>query len=113
MKLRIDDNVLVTTGKYRGKTGKIMRISEKTNRVVVEKVNIRTQHVKKRQGQAGQKIHYEAPFDASNVIVICPHCSKITRVSFIRLKTGKKQRVCKKCSQSLDKPVERKRTKKK
>lgn len=112
MKIRIDDNVLVTKGKYRKKTGKILRVFEKRNKIVVEKVNIRTRHIKKRPGQPGQTIHYEAPFSSSNVLVICPQCSKTTRVSHIILKTGKKQRVCKKCSQSLDKPVERKRTKK-
>lgn len=112
MKVRISDNVLVTAGKYRGKSGKILRVFEKRNQVVVEKMNIRTRHVKKRTGQAGQKIRYEAPFDASNVVVLCPNCSKPTRVNYIFLKTGKKQRVCKKCSQSLDKPVERKKTKK-
>jgi large subunit ribosomal protein L24 len=112
MNIRLDDNVLVIAGKYRGKTGKIQRVLIKRNPVTVEKINIRTRHVKKRPGQAGQKIHYETPINVSNVMVICPHCSKTTRVSFLALKTGRKQRVCKKCSQSLDKPVERKRTKK-
>ncbi len=112
MKLHIDDNVLVTTGKYAGKTGKVLRVLEKRNHIVVEKMNIRIRHVKKKVGQPGQKIQFEAPFNASNVMIICPHCSKTTRVSIIRLKTGKKQRVCKKCTQSLDKAVERKRTKK-
>lgn len=112
MKVHIGDNVLVTAGKYRGKTGKVLRVYKKQNRVTVEKINIRTRHIKKRQGQAGQKIRYEAPFDASNATVLCPNCEKPTRVSYIFLKTGKKQRVCKKCKQSLDRPVERKKTKK-
>lgn len=112
MKIHLDDTVLVTTGKYRGKTGKVLRVFAKRHQVVVEKINIRTRHIKKRPGQAGQKIHYEAPIDSSNVMVICPNCSKATRAAYIRLKTGEKQRVCKKCSQSLDKPVERKHTKK-
>lgn len=112
MKIRINDNVLVLAGKHRGKTGDVRRVFKKRNQVVVEKINIRTRHIKKRPGQAGQKIHYEAPIDASNVMVVCHNCSKATRVGQIILKTGKKQRVCKKCGQSLDKPVERKRTKK-
>ena len=112
MKLHVDDNVLVIAGKYRGKKGKIMRLNAKTNKVVVEKVNIRTRHIKKRPGQAGQKIHYEAPMESSNVIILCPECSKPTRVAYTFLKSGQKQRVCKKCNQSLDKPVERKKTKK-
>lgn len=112
MNIRLGDNVLVITGKYRGKTGKITRVAKKSNSVVVEKINIRTRHIKKRQGQAGQKIHHETPIDASNVMIVCPHCSKATRVAKLILKTGKKQRVCKKCKQSLDKPVEVKKTKK-
>jgi large subunit ribosomal protein L24 len=112
MNIKIDDNVLVIAGKDRGKTGKVMRVSVKHNKVVVEKVNIRTKHIKKTQGQPGQKIKFEAQIDASNVQVICPACSKTTRVAMLILKNGNKQRVCKKCNQSLDKPVERKRTKK-
>lgn len=114
MKIRLDDNVLIITGKDRGKTGKVMRVLDKRNHVVVEKVNIRTKHIKKKPGQAGQKIHYEAPISASNVMIICPQCSKTTRVGclMLNLKDKKKQRVCKKCSQSLDKLVERKKTKK-
>lgn len=112
MKIHINDNVLVMTGKYCGKTGHVMRVYKKRSQVVVEKINLRTRHIKKRPGQPGQKIRYEAPFDASNAMVICPNCSKTTRVSYLTLKTGKHQRICKKCGQSLDKPVERKRTKK-
>ena len=112
MKIHVNDNVLVISGKDKGKKGLVMRLRDKSGKVVVEKVNIRTKHVKKSQGQAGQKIRFEAPISASNVMVICPNCSKVTRVAHIVLKTGKKQRVCKKCNQTLDKPFERKRTKK-
>lgn len=112
MKIRVNDNVLIIAGKDRGKTGNVLRVSDKHNRIVVAKVNMRTRHIKKRQGQQGQKIRFEAPFDASNAIVICPSCSKTTRISFSFLKTGKKQRICKKCGQSVDKPFEKKKTKK-
>lgn len=112
MKLHVGDNVLVTTGKYRKKTGKVMRVSAKHNKVVVDQINIRTKHIKKKPGQPGQIIRYEAPFDASNVMVVCPQCSKATRVGHIRLDSGKKQRVCKKCNQSIDSVKEKKQTKK-
>lgn len=113
MKIKLDDNVLVIAGKYRGKRGKVLRVNAKNNRVTVEKVNIRTKHIKKSQGQAGSRIQFEAPMDVSNVMVICPHCDKPTRAGIIRLKSGLPQRVCKKCKQSLDKTIERKHTKKK
>lgn len=112
MKIHVGDKVLVIAGKDRGKTGNVMRVNAKHGRITVEKVNIRTKHIKKRQGQAGQRIRFEASIDASNAAVVCPSCSKTTRVAHIILKTGKKQRVCKKCKQSLDKPVEPKKTKK-
>lgn len=112
MKIHVGDNVLMRAGKYRKKTGKVLRLSKKHSTVVVEKMNIRTRHIKKRPGQPGQKIHYEAPVDASNLALICPHCSKATRVGYIKLKTGKKQRICKKCSQSLDTAEQRKQSKK-
>lgn len=113
MKIHVNDTVLVIAGKDRKKTGKVMRLADKTNQIVVEKVNMRTKHIKKKMGQAGQKVVFEAPIAASNVMVVCPHCKKATRVAHIRLKTGHKQRVCKKCSQSLDQEVvEKKSTKK-
>lgn len=112
MKIHLNDKVLVITGKYRGKSGTVQRVNTKLNKVTVEKINIRTRHIKKKPGQAGQKIQFEAPMDASNVMVICPHCSKATRVAHKVLAEKGSQRVCKKCGQSLDKPRERKETKK-
>lgn len=103
MKVKANDNVLVISGKNRGKTGKVMRTLSNANKVVVEKVNMRTKHIKKTQTAPGSKITFEAPFNVSNVMVICPSCKKMTRVGYIKLESGKKQRSCKKCSESLDK----------
>ena len=80
MKVHVGDNVLVTAGKSRGKTGKVVRVVTKKNRLVVEKINIRTKHFKKRPDKPGERIQFEAPFDASNVMVVCPNCKKPTRV---------------------------------
>ena len=115
MKIHVGDNVLVIAGKYRGKKGTVIRLSDKSGKITVEKINIRTRHIKKSAGQPGQKIQYEAPFDASNAIVICPHCSKPTRVAhaIIEGEKRRKQRVCKKCAQSLDTNQEKKKTSKK
>ena len=113
MKLHLGDTVVVTAGKYKTKTGKVTRVSEKTGKVVVEKVNIRTKHIKKKQGQPGQRIQFEAPMDVSKVSVVCPHCKKSTRVGYIMITTGdktRKQRVCKKCNQSLDKVMDSKKS---
>ncbi len=105
MKIHMGDNVLVRTGKYRGKVGKVLRVSTKQQKIVVEKINIRTRHIKKRPGQAGQRIQYEGPIDVSNVMIICPECKKATRIGHLILKSGEKQRICKKCSQSIEPAV--------
>lgn len=109
MKIHVNDTILVLAGKDRGKTGKVLNVSEKCHEIVVEKVNIRTKHIKKkRPGESGQRIQFEAAVDASNAAVICPHCKKKTRVSHGFLENGKKYRKCKKCSQSLDQAVPKK-----
>ena len=113
MKIHLNDKVLVIAGKYRGKTGKVIRVAKKREHVVVEKINMRTKHIKKSAGQAGQIIHFEAPLHVSNVMIICPQCEKKTRVAYTRLANGKKQRVCKKCKQSLDGKIEKAKSKKK
>lgn len=103
MKVKMNDNVLVITGKDRNKTGKITKILNKSDKVVVEKVNMRTKHIKKTQTAPGSKIQFEAAMPASNVMVVCPNCKKATRVGYKKLESGKKQRMCKKCTESLDK----------
>lgn len=109
MKIKESDNVLVIAGKDKGKKGKIMRLLRKQDKVVVEKINVRTKHVKKTATRPGEIIRFEAPINVSNVKVICPNCTKTTRVGYIKLDTGKKQRVCKKCKQSLDKATVKKK----
>ncbi len=103
MKIKVNDNVLVITGKDRNKTGKVIRTNSKDEKVVVEKLNMRTKHIKKTQTRPGSKITFEAPMNVSNVMAICPNCKKATRVGYKKLETGKKQRICKKCNESLDK----------
>lgn len=103
MKVKMNDKVLVITGKDRNKTGRVTRIVSKSDKVVVEKVNMRTKHIKKTQTAPGSKIQFEAAMPVSNVQVICPNCNKVTRVGYKKLESGKKQRMCKKCSESLDK----------
>lgn len=115
MNIHVGDKAFVITGKYKGKTGNVVRIDKKNMRIVVEKVNVRTKHIKKSVGQPGQRIQYEAPFDSAKVMVVCPHCSKPTRIGHVILEGQgpRKQRVCKKCNQSIDKTTpDKKQTKK-
>ncbi len=105
MKIKVNDKVLITAGKYKGKTGTVMRTYEKTDKVTVEKVNIRTRHIKKTATRAGQIIKYEAPFSVSNVKLICPSCNKVTRIGYNVPEKGKKFRVCKKCNESVEQAI--------
>ena len=95
--------VKVRSGSSRGKVGKLLNILRDQGRVTVEGANIRVKHTRpKKQGQKGQKIEFPAPFQISNVALICPRCAKATRVGFLIKAGEKKRRVCKKCAQAID-----------
>ena len=97
------DMVLVIAGKDKNKRAKVLAVSPKSNRVIVEGVNVVSKCRKAKTAQEkSQIIKIEAPIDASNVMVVCPKCEKATRVAHAVV-DGKKVRVCKKCGASLDK----------
>ena len=96
------DTVVVLAGKDKGKTGSILAVSPKTNRVIVQNVNIVKKHKKARSAQQKSEIvSMEAPINASNVMVICATCNKATRIAKNEV-DGKSVRVCKKCGAVLD-----------
>ncbi|MBI2940923.1 MAG: 50S ribosomal protein L24 [Chloroflexi bacterium] len=103
MHVRRDDMVLVTAGKNRGKTGKIQRVLPEENRVVVEGVNLIKRHLKRRTqtGPAGT-IEREAPFHASNVMLLCPKCNQPARTGHRFLADGTKVRYCKRCQETIE-----------
>ncbi|MCC7432827.1 50S ribosomal protein L24 [Candidatus Peregrinibacteria bacterium] len=102
MKLKVNDQVMVIAGKEKGKSGKILRVDRKNNRVTVEKLNLRTKHVKKSFNGPGEKIRYEAPLSASNVMIIDPKSGKPTRIKHQKLANGKKERIASKSGNSVD-----------
>ena len=103
MNVKLNDNVLVITGKYAGKQGKVVATSPKNGTVVVEGVNIHKKSQKARKANDVSKIvDIEAPIDASNVMVVCPSCDKAIRVKF-NVEGDVKHRVCPKCGAVLDK----------
>lgn len=103
MNVKLNDNVLVITGKYAGKQGKVVATSPKNNTVIVEGVNIHKKSQKARKANEVSKIvEMEAPIDASNVMVVCPSCDKAIRVKF-NVEGKIKHRVCPKCGAVLDK----------
>ena len=103
MNIKVNDNVLVLTGKYKGKQGKVLATYPKAGKVIVEGVNLVHKHEKARRANETSKIvTEEAPIDVSNVELVCDKCGKATRIAHSE-KDGKNIRVCKKCGASLDK----------
>lgn len=103
MNIKKGDTVVVIAGKDNGKKGKVLEVSPKTNRVVVEDVNVLSKHKKPRSAQdKGGIVKSAHPIDASNVMVVCSVCGKATRIAHKDV-DGKNARVCKKCGASLDK----------
>ena len=103
MNVKLNDNVLVITGKYAGKQGKVIATSPKGGTVTVEGVNIHKKAQKARKANEVSKIvEAEAPIDVSNVMVVCPSCDKAIRVKY-NFEGKLKHRVCAKCGAVLDK----------
>lgn len=101
MKIKNGDTVLIISGKDRGKKGKVINVFPKENRIVVEGVNLRKKHTRpKKQGEKGQIVEIAAPFNVSNVKLICPKCKKPTRVGY-KVVEKNKFRICKKCQQEI------------
>ena len=97
-----EDSVKILSGKYRGKTGKVLKVFPKENRVIVEGVNIIKRHTKPSQkSQQGGIIEKEAPVNASNVMVIDPKTGEPTRVGYKYLEDGSKVRVSRKSGEIL------------
>ena len=101
--LKKEDTVVVTTGREKGKKGRVLQVQETKGRVLVEKVNIIKRHMKpNKQNQQGGIIEKEAPVHVSNVMLVCPKCSKPTRIGNMALGDGRKVRVCRKCKEVMD-----------
>ena len=101
MKIKRDDKVIVLSGKDKGKTGKVLVADPKALKVIVEGVNVATKHQKaQKKGQDGGIIKVETPIYVSKVQLVCPKCSKGTRVAY-KIVDGKKVRVCKKCGAEI------------
>lgn len=101
MKIKTGDMVKVITGKYRGKTGKVVQVFPGEGRVIVEGVNLIKKHIKSRKrGEKGQVLTLPGTVHASNTMVLCPKCGKTTRVA-VRIAGDTKVRFCRKCKESF------------
>lgn len=101
MKIKKGDTVLITSGKDRGRTGKVLKSLLKKESILVEGINLKKKHIRpKKGGEKGQVVEIPAPLPASNVKIICPKCKKTTRIG-CRIEKKKKYRICKKCNQVI------------
>ena len=103
MRLRSEDTVLVIKGRDRGKQGRIQQVFPKKGRVLVEGVNVVSRHTRAtgriRQGGIVQK---ELPIQAANVMLICTHCSRPTRIGIKFLADATKARTCMHCQEVIE-----------
>jgi large subunit ribosomal protein L24 len=101
--VRKNDLVEVLSGKEKGKTGKVLRVFPKKDRVLVEKINFVKRHSRPtgrtRQGGIIQK---EAPIHVSKVLLVCPKCNRGERMGSKTLEDGKKALVCKACGEQME-----------
>lgn len=101
--IRKNDMVQVIAGKEKGKTGKVLQVFPKKDRVIVEKINFIKRHArpsgKTRQGGIIQK---EGPIHVSNVLLLCPKCNQGQRMGKKVLEDGKKALVCKACQELIE-----------
>ena len=102
MHVRKGDRVMVIAGNYRGVTGQILRTIPSEGRVVVDGVNMRKRHQRpSTQTPEGGIVTAEAPIDASNVMLVCPHCDEPARYRRRRDADGTVERLCKRCGNPI------------
>ena len=101
MRIKKGDTVQVLSGNDKGKTGEVLEVIPKTEKVIVKGVNVRKKHVKPRkQGEEGGIIPVETAIHSSKVGVVCPKCGKATRIGY-QIEKDEKVRVCKKCGTKI------------
>jgi large subunit ribosomal protein L24 len=105
IQIRKGDQVKVLAGRDAGKTGRVLSINAKTNRIVVEHVAIMKRHTRPnpQKNIKGGIVEKEAAINISNVLVVCPSCGKHTRIGHKIAADGTKSRICKRCDATLDK----------
>ena len=94
MRIKKGDNVQVLSGNDKGKTGEVLEVLQKADKIIVKEVNIRKKHVKPRkQGEEGGIISVECAIPAAKVNVVCPKCGKTTKVGY-SVEKDEKVRIC-------------------
>lgn len=101
MKILKGDNVVMLSGKDRGKKAKVLFVLPESGKVVVEGLNMIKRHTKARkQGQSGQILNKERAVSSASVAIVCKTCGKATRVGYL-IDGATKTRICKKCKSAV------------
>ncbi len=103
MKILKGDTVLITAGKDKGRSGKIEKVFPQIDRVMVEGLNIYKKARKAVGNKPGGMIEFSRSLPVASVAIICPKCSKQTRVKMKIEKGGDKIRICAKCGEEMEK----------
>ena len=100
--VKTGDTVMIISGKDKGKKGTVMAVSPAERKVIVEKANMVSKHVKpRRMGELGGIIKAEAAMYADKVQIVCPRCKKPTRIGHKIFEDGSKARICRKCGEVI------------
>ena len=100
--VKTNDTVIILSGKDKGKQGKVLAVSPKENKIIVEGCNMIKKHVKPRKmGDKGGIVDAESAMYACKAMLVCPKCGKPTRVAHKVLADGTKERLCKKCGETF------------
>jgi large subunit ribosomal protein L24 len=108
MRIKVNDEVEIIAGNYKGERGTVQRVIPEKNRVVVNGINMVKKHSKPRptggrQGQTqGGIIEFEAPIAISNVMLVCPETGEPTRVGIRRDENGQRIRYSKKSGNPIE-----------
>ena len=101
MKIKKGDTVQVLSGNDKGKTGEVLEVIPKEDKIIVKGVNVRKKSIKPRkQGEQGGIVSAEVAIPSSIVNVVCPKCKAVTKIGYSEEK-GVKVRVCKKCGAKI------------
>jgi len=101
MNIRKGDTIKIITGKDRTKTGKVLKVLLKKNKVLLEGLNLYKKNVKpKREGEKGETVLVPRPVDISNILLICSACGQAVKIGY-RFDGKTKIRICKKCGANI------------
>lgn len=101
MKIKKGDTIQVIAGKDKGRQGKVERVYAKSEKILIENINMYKKHVQKsEQMPKGGVVDISRPLTVSNIMFLCPKCKKISRIGYTIIET-KKMRICKKCNKVI------------